>query len=404
MSNYLTRLINILKKHKEERIKNCINLIPSENILSPEVRLLLACDFASRYTSDEKFYMGTKYIDEVIELGNQVAREVFKARYVDLRMISGHIADLTFLVTYNSIGDTFVCISPEDGGYPGISREALPKILGLNVEYFPFDKEKLEIKVNETIDFIQRIKPQSVIFGASFILYPHPVREISKVAKDIGAVVGYDASHVLGLIAGEQFQDPLREGAEVMFGSTHKTLFGPQGGIIVSDVRNEFMKKVYPSIVDNAHYNRIAALTMALFEVKEFGKSYAKQVVRNSQTLGKALLEFNMPIKCRKEIVTASHQVLLNPKSYHNNSEFAKELEKANIITDSGIRLGVNEVTRIGMKEEEMERIAELIYRVYKGEDKEKIKEEVIKLKKDFDEIQYRFKEIEPLEFLKSFL
>jgi len=365
--------------------------------------LLLACDFASRYTSEEKFYMGKEYIDGVQELCKDVAKELFNAKYVDLRMISGHIADLTFLVTYNLRNDTILCLSPEDGGYPGISKEALPRILGINVEYFPFDKEDFEIKVEDTVEMLYRVRPKSVIFGASLFLYPHPVKKISKVAKEIGAVVGYDASHVLGLIAGKQFQDPLREGAEVMFGSTHKTFFGPQGGIILSDSRDEFTKTIHPSIVDNAHYNRIAALAMALLEMSEFGESYANQIIKNSKKLGKALLEFDLPVQGKKEIITESHQVLLSPKEYQKNSEFARELEKVNIITDCGIRLGVNEVTRIGMKENEMEKIAELIYRVYKGDDKEEIKREVIKLKSDFDEIEYSFKEIEPFDFLKSF-
>ncbi len=403
MHESVLKLKNLLYEHREYRVKNSINLIPSENILSPEVRAILASDLAGRYTSEEKFYKGTKFIDEIEDFGKQIARSLFNVKYVDLRMISGHIADITFLVTYSKKGDILVCLSPEHGGYPGISKEALPKILGLNVEYFPFDLGKMKIKVSESIDLIQKIKPKVIILGSSLILYPHPVKEISNVAKEVGSVLGYDGSHVLGLIAGNQFQDPIREGAIALFGSTHKTFFGPQGGIFLSDSNDDFIYNIHPSIVDNAHYNRIAALAMALLEMKEFGKDYAKQIVNNAQTLGKALLEFGLPVKSDKNKITESHQVLLTPNPYHQNSEFAKELESVNIITDSGIRLGVNEVTRWGMKENEMQRIAEFIYKVYKREDKSRIKEEVIKLKNDFETIEYRFKDIDPFEFIQSF-
>jgi glycine hydroxymethyltransferase len=245
-------------------------------------------------------------------------------------------------------------------------------------------------------------KVSIIILGSSLILYPHPVKEISAVARELGIVVGYDGSHVLGLIAGHTFQDPLREGAIALFGSTHKTFFGPQGGIILANEDKPFADIVHPSIVDNAHWNRIAALTMALLEIETFGESYAKQVIKNAKALAKSLVERKMPVKGPKDVYTESHQVLLAPKPYQQNKELALKLEEANIIVNNGIRLGVNEVTRRGMKESEMNTIAEFIERIFKGEDPKKVAIDVIRLRTEFSDIEYRFKDIIDLNYFIS--
>jgi glycine hydroxymethyltransferase len=374
--------------HQKYRFKETINLIPSENICSPEVRLLLGSDLLHRYTSDEGFYRGTKYIDEIESFGKEIAKELFNAKFVSLRMISGHIALFTFLLNFSTKGDKILCISPKDGGYPGLSEEKLPNILGLKVMNAAVKNYKIDL--NSTIEVIEKNKIKIAILGSSLILFKQPVKELAK----LNIIVGYDGSHVLGLIAGQTFQDPLKEGASALFGSTHKSFFGPQGGIFLSNEDLEIDKMILHKLVDNAHWNRIAALTWALLEMKHFGKEYAHQIIKNSQALAKNLYERKFPIAGEEYGFTESHQVLMIFQDYKKNMDFAKKLEEANIIVDCGIRLGVNEVTRRGMKEKEMERIAELIERVYKGEDIEKVRQDVIKLRKEFDDIEYRFKDV----------
>ncbi len=129
----------------------------------------------------------------------------------------------------------------------------------------------------------------------------------------LARVLVFDGSHVLGLIAGNHFQDPLREGAQVLLGSTHKSFFGPQGGIILADKEHdEVMKaKIYPRFVDNAHWNRIATLTLTLAETREFGREYAEQVIRNAKALGKSLHDYDFPVKCSHLGFTQSHQSYL---------------------------------------------------------------------------------------------
>jgi glycine hydroxymethyltransferase len=393
----IEEIMSLVKKHEQWRLKETINLIPSENVTSPAVRALLSSDFGHRYTSPDKFYMGTKFTDKIQLHGEQLAKDVFNSDVSDLRPLSGHIADLTFLASFTKPRDKVICISQADGGYPGISNKGISNILGLKMLDFPFSKAEMNINTEEAANFILKEKPRAVIFGASLFLFPHPVRQLAKVAKEVNAIVGYDGSHVLGLIAGKQFQDPLREGAHVLFGSTHKSFFGPQGGIILAEKThgNILRKRVHPACVDNAHWNRIAALSLALAEMKEFGRAYARQVIQNAQALAKALAEEGFPVACPNLGYTKSHEVFLNFDGYKSKKgrAAAKKLEKANIIVDSGVRLGVCEATRRGMRKEEMLKIAEFIDRAFKdGEKTDEIKRDSVKFMKDFQEIHYCFK------------
>lgn len=221
----IDEILSLTQKHEKWRGKECLNLIPSENITSPAVRSLLSSDFGHRYTSPDKFYFGTRLMDEIEEYGEKLAKDVFKSETADLRPLSGHIANLIFLACFTKPKDTILCISPSDGGYPGISEKGLSTFLGLKSMNFPFSKEQMNIKAEETIDMISRKRPKAVIFGASLFLFPHPIQKIAEAAHEVDALVAYDGSHVLGLIAGGGFQDPLREGASVLFGSTHKVLW-----------------------------------------------------------------------------------------------------------------------------------------------------------------------------------
>jgi len=390
----IDEILSMVKKHEEWRGKQCLNLIPSENVMSPAVRELLSSELGHRYTSRKHFYMGTSFIDEIEQFGEEIAKKVFRAETADLRPLSGHIADLIFLASFAKAKDGLMCVSPEDGGYPGFWKNGLAGLFSLKAVPFPFSKNDMNIKVEEAKEAIKRIKPKIVIFGASLITFPHPVKELAEVARENGACVGFDGSHVMGLIAGEQFQDPLREGAHALFGSTHKSFFGPQGGIILAEEEHgEILKaKIHPAFLDNAHWNRIAALTLALVEMKNFGKAYAKQMIRNSKALAKVLHDYGFPVVCQHLGFTQSHQVILNYGGYEQGRVVAEKLQRANIIVDCGVRIGTCEVTRRGMREEEMLKIAELIKRaVIDGEQPENIRKDVAKLCGEFQKVEYCF-------------
>mgnify|MGYP002153774069 CR=1 FL=1 len=383
----------LVREHENWRAENCINLIPSENVTSSNVQALLSSDLGHRYTSRSGFYAGTRYIDEIEALGEKIATEVFHSEFADLRPISGHLADLIFLASFTRPGDKIMCVGPEDGGYPGISSEGAPKFLGLKVIYLPFNRKYMNIQTNKAVELIQQKQPRVVLLGASLFLFPHPIRKIAEATADVGATLGYDGSHVLGLIAGGEFQDPLKEGAQIVTGSTHKSFFGPQGGIILanSECEGVIRKNVHPAFVDNTHWNRIAALTMALIEMKHFGREYARQVVRNAKALAKALYEHGLPAICKNYDYTRSHQIFLD-YGWKKGKLIAEKLERANIIVDCGVRIGTCEVTRRGMNEKEMELIAELIARVLIGnETPNRVKLDAIKLRKQFPKLSCCF-------------
>jgi glycine hydroxymethyltransferase len=394
LQSLIDEILSIVERHERWRGHECINLIPSENVMSPQARILLSSELTHRYTSNRKFYMGTKFVDEIERYGERLAREVFNTETADLRPLSGHIADLIFFANFTKPKDVVLCVSEADGGYPGMWQRALPQLLRYKVVAFPFSNEQRNIKTEDAEEMVQRIRPRVVVFGASLFLFPHPVHELAKIAHEVGAHVGYDGSHVMGLIAGKSFQDPLREGADALFGSTHKSFFGPQGGIFLADkTHGEKMKKnVFPAYVDNAHWNRIAALTLALAEMREFGRSYAVQVTKNAQALAKTLSDYGFPAACPAYGYTKSHQIFLDCGGYKAGRAMAERLEKANIIVDCGVRLGTCETTRRGMKEKEMQEIAILMKRVIiDGEKPSKAKKDTIKLAGEFQKVTYCF-------------
>ena len=364
--NYLERLNRTVRDHEEWRVGECLNLIPSENRGSDHMRSMLTTDFGNRYTAPDKFYRGTRFADELQALSVEVARKVFNARYADVRPLSGHTADMAVLLSLTEAGDRIMSVSPDNGGYPGISHQGIGKLLKLENVYFPYDDAAVNIRVKESISVIKSQKPKLVFFGASFIPFPHPTKQLADAAS--GTCI-YDGSHVLGLIAGGAFQDPLREGCSLLIGSTHKSLPGPQGGIVLSNNEEVFKAvsgKIHPSIVDNVHLNRVAALTVSLLEMMQFGKSYAQTVIKNSQTLAKALVDGGVRVRGAPFGYTKSHQVLLD-YDLSRLGFYSAKLEQANIIIDNGGRVGTSELTRLGYGATDIEEVADLICLVVLG-------------------------------------
>ncbi len=343
-----------------------MNLIPSENRGSPRMRAMFLADLGNRYNAPDKFYRGTKFADELLSLTEELARKAFGARYADVRSLSGHTADMAVLLSLTRAGDKVLSVNPRDGGYPGIAHLGLGALLKLENLYFAYDDTAVNIDAKASAHLIRSEKPKLVFFGSSFIPFPHPVRQL---APNIEGECIYDGSHVLGLIAGGEFQDPLREGCSLLIGSTHKSLPGPQGGIILSNNEEAFSKvagKIHPGIVDNIHLDRVAALAVALIEMIQFGKAYAQAVVKNSQALAKALAAEGVKLKGASNGYTKSHQVLLD----YDASKLlflSSRLEHANIIADNGGRLGTSELTRMGYGPAEMETVAELVAMVVLG-------------------------------------
>jgi len=395
---YLDRLDRTIKQHEQWRLKECLNLIPSENQSSLHSRSMFMSDLGNRYTAPDKFYRGTRYLDELTALAEEIARKVFNARYADVRPLSGHSADMAVIMSLAEQGDKILSVSADNGGYPGITHLGLGRLLGLRNLYFPFNDATVNIDAKESKALIKAESPKLVFFGASFIPFPHPTRELSDVRE--GGIHVYDGSHVLGLIAGGEFQDPLREGCSLLIGSTHKSLPGPQGGIILSNREDVFKKvssNIHPGVIDNVHVNRVAALAVALLEMMQFGRSYATSVVQNSQALAKNLDQRGVKVRGAAAGFTKSHQVLLDYDS-RKLQFIAERLEQANIIVDNGGRLGTSELARMGCGVKDMDVVAELLSMVILGKKPaDVVKKRVHSFVSDFSEPRFVLRSVPKL-------
>ncbi|MCS6768129.1 MAG: hypothetical protein NZ517_05265 [Candidatus Nitrosocaldus sp.] len=363
-------IMDLVLRHEGYRSR-CINLVASENVASHVVRMLMASDLMHRYSlegfdGDGNFYRGTRYIEQIVRYADTLAKELFNAKYADTRAISGHVCSLAVLMRLCTSDESIMVLSRDAGGYPGYMDGYMPSRLMLKTHSIPYDHANMCIDVDACIARIQELRPRLVIVAPSVITFHTPLRDIAGTCMDTGSMLVYDASHVLGLIAGRAFPNPLDEGASILMGSTHKSLPGPQGGMILADRDDGYGLGDYMPlrVIDNPHFNRIAALALALEEVREHGMDYARQVVSNAKALARALADNGVEVRRRASDGqhTETHQVLLEHK---HRRRFARMLEDANIIVDGMLRLGTCEVTRRGMKEGEMRHIAEMISRVY---------------------------------------
>jgi glycine hydroxymethyltransferase len=398
-------------------------LIASENVVSTAVKEAIVSDFGNRYAEGwpgERVYAGCTYIDEVERIAIRLAKQLFDAEFVDVRPISGVNSNLIVYTAMTNPGDTVMALSIPNGGHISYGRSELGgtagSVRGLKVEYLVFDQESMNIDVDGTIAKVKKleaegIKPKMVIFGASVFLFPHPVKELESFFHSTGASVHYDGAHVMGLIAGKQFQDPLREGADLVTGSTHKTLPGPQGGIVLSWNRygDAIKRATFPGNVSNHHLHHVAGKAVAFAEMLAFGELYAQEIVKNSRRLAESLSSRGVDVFGEKLGFTRSHQVLVDVTKYGDGGTLEKKLESANIIANrnmiptdikagrhfdhpGGLRFGVQELTRLGMGGDQMDQVAELIAKiVVRGEEPDKVAVEVKNLRQGYQKISYAF-------------
>lgn len=416
------KVFDLLEKH-HNWFKSSIPLIASENIPSPAVREAIVSDFGNRYAEGwpgERVYAGCIYIDEVEIICNELAKKVFKSEFADCRATSGVVANLAIYSAFSNPGDYMLAASIPTGGHISHGKKehsgTAGLVHGLNIEHYPFSKEDMTIDVDATKKKVSEMisngkKPAIAMFGGSLFLFPHPVKELASFMHDNSIYINYDGAHVAGLIAGGQFQDPIGEGTDSMTMSSHKTLWGPQGGIIVSleQHADSIKKAIFPGNTSSHHLHHVAGKAIALAESLEFGKEYAKQVISNAKTLAESLANFGFRVLGEKRGYTESHQLAVDVSNFGDGGTIEKELEKANIILNrqllpgdiksgkhymhpSGVRIGVPEVTRLGMKESEMKEIASFIKQVVIDKsDPNKVGSAVSKFREQFQKVHYAF-------------
>jgi len=403
--------------------ENSIPLIASENIPSPAVREAVMSDFANRYAEGwpgERVYAGCTYIDEVESQCMELAQKLFNAEFADVRAVSGVVANLAIYSAYSNPGDVMIASSIPAGGHISHGKKehsgTAGLVHGLDIEFFAFDPEEMTLDVEKTKAKVEDLKsqgrlPKIAMFGGSVFLFPHPVKELADFLKSHNMHINYDAAHVAGLIAGGKFQDPLREGTDTMTMSTHKTLFGPQGGLVLGFERHAepIKKAMFPGLTSSHHIHHMAAKAVAFAETLEFGKEYASQTIKNAKALAADLNDVGFKVLGEKNGYTESHQTVVNVLDYGDGGKIEADLEKANIIVNrqlipgdlkakrhymhpGGIRLGTSEITRLGMKESEMREIASMIKNVViEKKESSEITSKVAEFRKEFQKTQYCF-------------
>ena len=398
--------------------RDSLPMIASENIISPMVARAVNSDLHGRYAEGlpgKRYYQGCEDFDTIESLGIESARRVFSCRFANIQSTSGTVSNMAALKALAMPGDTITAVSTADGGHISHARMGAVGVRGLNLVTYPWDIDRMEPDIDAACALIRETEPQLALFGQSVFLFPTPLQEMADAAHEVGAKVMYDGAHVLGLIAGGQFQDPLHEGADVMTGSSHKTFPGPQGGFVLSDSDDEkFHKKlnssIFPGTCSSYHLHHVAGKVVALAEFEAFGSEYARDIVANAKSLGAALAAEGFDVLAEERGYTASHQVLTRHGDPDSGAgrRAAATLEDAGIITNmnmlpgdtkamsgpSGLRLGVPELTRVGMGADEMQDVARFFARALIAEGEiTTVKRDVIEFKSRFQTVKYCFEE-----------
>jgi glycine hydroxymethyltransferase len=403
----------LVRKQNEWR-SGTLNLIASENLLSGRARAIMGSDFVHRYAEGhpgERYYQGTEIIDQIESLLKKQLKSLFHCRQVDVRPISGTVANDAVFSRYICPGDVVMVNSTPGGGHISHHRAGSVGKYTHNIVDFPLTADGYHIDVDRTAELIKALGPKVLVVGKSLFLFPEPVRELAELARQRGAVLLYDAAHVLGLIAGGCFQDPLAEGALLMTASVHKTFPGSQRGIILSNAGEAEWRKIdkgaFPGSSSNHHLDTLVPLAITVYEMMDFAPAYARQTIANAKELGLRLAELGFNVQGEQFGFTESHQLAVDVREFGGGDEAARHLKDNAIILNmnllpneplenatspGGIRLGVQEMTRVGMKEAEMQLIAGLFKKCLL--DGKYVGEEVRELRRAFQKVHYCFDEL----------
>ena len=438
----LTLLHKAIENHVW-RQEQCVNLIPSENTPSRAVRLLSGSDPACRYAEHKKilafyekevfYYQGTKFIDQVERMLTEEMRAYFGCTEVETRTLSGQMSNMAvfsaltdwknrfdrkkdakrlgYIMNNHIIKGGHLSAQPMGALHDYIAVDPVTEKPA--VVNFPVCRDNpYKMDVEETKKLIDRYRPELIIFGKSMVLHKEPVAQIRQFVDEqkIPTTIMYDMAHVLGLI-GDHFQNPFREGAEIVTGSTHKTFFGPQRGVIGVNYKEEDLKyglwktiesRTFPGSVSNHHLGTQLGMLMAAYEMNQFRDAYQSAIIRNAKSFARSLKSYGLDVVGDPAIdYTETHQVIVSV-GYGEGAEIAERLEQNNVIvnyqatpdeegfTASGaLRMGVSEMTRFGFEEKDFDQLASLMADcILRGRE---IKADVEQLRAGHTEMRYCF-------------
>ena len=450
------RLLDRAIKNTHWRQKETINLIPSEHTPSPLVRFLTIADPSGRYAEhrlvkalgekDVFYYQGTKLIEEVEVLLIDELRRFMGCSEVEPRVISGQMANAAVfsgLVDYLNRLDRkteFRRIRKVVNHHLGRGGHLSAQPMGALRDFvamdpmterpaaYPFPvlrEDPYQIDLKRAGELIEAQRPELIVLGKSMIIYREPVKEIARIISGMKPkpILLYDMAHVLGLI-GPHFQEPFKEGVDLVTGSTHKTFFGPQRGVIGSnmeegteyeDLWEAIVRRVFPGSVSNHHLGTLLGLLMAAYEMNAFKSDYQKAILSNARAFAKALKDQGLTVEGDPGIgYTETHQVILRV-GYRMGPLMANRLEENNVVLNyqaapddegftsaSCLRMGTQEMTRFGMKENDFAQLAEYMKEVILHD--RPMGDKIAKFRNKFTEMRYCLPEAEATPLLERLL
>jgi glycine hydroxymethyltransferase len=375
-------IVRLAGENRRIHDEESVNLNPASNVMNPRAEALLAAGLGTRaslgYPGD-KYEMGLEAVEQIEIIAAELAAEVFSARFAEVRVGSGALANLyTFMATCRP-GDTIIAPPPAIGGHVTHHGAGAAGLYGLTTVPAPVNADRYTVDVAALRDLARDVRPTLITVGGSLNLAPHPVADIRAVADEVGAVVLFDAAHLCGMIAGRAWPNPLAEGAHLMTMSTYKSLGGPAGGLIVTSdaaLAERLDAIAYPGLTANFDAGRVAALAVALLDWKVAGREYAAAMVSCAAALASSLRDLGVPVFG----TTRSHQFAIAAPA--GGQRVARTLRRSNLLTCgiglpvdpvpgdvNGLRIGTPEIVRRGATPSDMPALASLLARALGGED-----------------------------------
>ncbi len=404
-----TEIKSLIEENRRIHERECVNLNPATNVLNPKAEAALACGLGSRPSlgyPGNKYETGLEAIEKIEIIATALACEIFDARYAEIRVASGSMANLyAFMATCNP-GDRIIVPPADIGGHVTHHDSGAAGLYGLEIHAAPVDPGTYSFDIDALQTKVKQLRPKLITVGGSLNLFPHPLQEIRQVADGVGAFILYDAAHVSGMIAGKAWQQPLEEGAHLMTMSTYKSLGGPPSGIIVTNdpqLAERLDKIAFPGLTANFDVAKSAALAISLLDWKKYGHDYAQMMAGTAHTLAKELSARDVPVFAAQNGFTTSHQFAVEAESFSGGQCVSKLLRRANILACgiglpidplsgdlNGLRFGTPEIVRWGMEQDNMPELAEMIARVLiKGEPPENVARDVTAFRQCFQKLNY---------------
>ncbi len=402
-------LLGFIAENRAIHERDCVNLNPATNMMNPKAEALLAAGLGSRpslgYPGD-KYEMGLEGVEKVEILAAELAAEVFGARYAEVRIGSGALANLYVFMATAKPGDAIIAPPAAIGGHVTHHGPGAAGLYGVVTHPAPVDADGYTVDVPALRDLARRVRPKLITIGGSLNLFAHPIRDIRAIADEVGAVVMFDAAHLSGMIAGRAWQQPLAEGAHVMTMSTYKSLGGPPSGLIVTDdagLAERIDAIAYPGLTANFDAAKTAALAMGLLDWKVHGRAYAAAMAETALALAEGLARRGVAVHAAARGMTRSHQFAVEAASFGGGQAASKRLRQANVLACgiglpiaevagdlNGLRLGTPEIVRWGMQPRDMDVLAGLIADVLlERRDPQSVAPEVTAFRRRFDRLHY---------------